>query len=149
MASSTITHAASEDGPMAAWRLLGRHQLGAVLATALDFLVMIAAVEGLHAAPALAAAAGAAAGAVANFALGRRWVFRATSADVLPQAGRYAAVSAASAGWNALGEYALNGAGHVEYVVARAMVALAVGLLWNFPLQRRFVFRDESTVGAG
>jgi putative flippase GtrA len=131
------------------WRMVGRHQVGAITATAIDFLVMIASVELLRAPPALAAAMGALVGAVTNFVLGRRWVFRAKSGGVLGQAGRYGAVSAASAGWNALGEYVLHDAGHVEYVVARILVSVAVGLLWNFPLHRRFVFRRENAIGAG
>ena len=93
--------------------------------------------------PALAAAMGALCGAVMNFVLGRRWVFQARSSGILPQAARYAAVAAASAGWNALGEYLLHNAAHVEYVLARAVVSLMVGLAWNFPLQQRFVFRRE------
>jgi putative flippase GtrA len=31
-------------------------------------------------------------------------------------------------------------------MVARVFVSIAVSLLWNFPMQRRFVFRDG---GAG
>jgi putative flippase GtrA len=149
MSSSATTHPAPDDGATPFWRLLGRHQLGAVVATAIDFAVMIASVEWLHAPPALAAAVGALVGAVTNFVLGRRWVFRASAGDVLRQAERYAAVAAASAGWNALGEYALHDAGHVEYVIARALVSFAVGVAWNFPLHRRFVFRRESAIGAG
>ena len=128
--------------------MLGRHQLGAFTATAVDFLVMITAVELLRAPPALAAAMGALAGAVTNFTLGRLWIFRATSGGVLRQAQRYAMVSAASAGWNAMGEYVLHNVAHVEYVVARVLVSFAVGLLWNFPLHRRFVFRRENAIGA-
>jgi putative flippase GtrA len=123
--------------------------MGAVTATAIDFLVMIALVELLRVPAALAAAMGALAGAVTNFTLGRSWVFRVRSEGVLPQAARYAVVSAASAGWNALGEYVLHDAGHVGYVIARVVVSVTVGLLWNFPLHRRFVFRRENVLGAG
>ena len=145
----SATTGTADEGPPALWRLLGRHQVGAITATAVDFLVMVALVEILRAPPALAAALGAMAGAATNFVLGRRWVFRVRSAAVLAQAGRYAAVSAAGAGWNALGEYLLHDAGHVGYVLARALVAIAVGLAWNFPLQRRFVYVREKAIGAG
>ena len=147
--SSPATSGTANSGSTALWRTLGRHQLGAVAATALDFVVMIASVEFLRAPPAIAAAMGAVAGAVANFFLGRRWVFRARSGALVQQAERYAATSAASAGWNALGEYVLHDVKHVEYVVARVVVSLAVGLLWNFPVQRRFVFKPEKALGAG
>jgi putative flippase GtrA len=145
MGLSTTTSTA-DHGSTALWRVFGRHQVGALTATAVDFLVMVALVELLRAPPAMAAATGALAGATTNFILGRRWVFRARSGAVLAQAGRYAAVSAASAGWNALGEYVLHDAGHVGYVVARVVVSVVVGLAWNFPLQRRFVFGREKAI---
>jgi len=86
----SATTGTADDGPAALWRLLGRHQVGAITATAVDFLVMVALVEILRAPPALAAALGAMAGAATNFVLGRRWVFRVRSAAVLAQAGRLA-----------------------------------------------------------
>jgi len=55
-----------------------------------------------------------------------------------------------AARWDgALGEYVLHDAGHVGYVIARVVVSVTVGLLWNFPLHRRFVFRRENVLGAG
>jgi putative flippase GtrA len=126
----------------ATWRTLGRHQLGATAATAADFGGMIACVELLGTSPVTATAIGATLGAVTNFTLGRQWIFRRPSGAFLGQATRYALVSAASAGWNTLGEHALHDRAHIQYVLARALVSIAVSLLWNFPLQRRFVFQD-------
>jgi putative flippase GtrA len=123
------------------WHLLGRHQLGAAVATAIDFGAMILAVERFAVAPALATAMGAALGAMTNFALGRTWIFRYGSGHWAGQAVRYAVVSGASAGWNTLGEYLMHDAALVPYVSARMIVSFTVSLLWNFPLQRRFVFR--------
>jgi putative flippase GtrA len=124
------------------WRTLGRHQLGAFAATAIDFASMVALVECFAASPTLAAAAGATLGGMTNFALGRRWVFRRASGDAAGQAARYALVSAASAGLNAAGEHLLHGVAGMEYVLARVLGSIAVSLLWNFPMQRRFVFHD-------
>jgi putative flippase GtrA len=122
----------------AKWRTLLRHQLGALAATALDYALMILAVERLGVTPPAATALGATAGAVANFLLGRAWIFRAGAGPWATQAARYALVSGGSAGWNALGVLVLH---DVPYVGARAAVSLAVSVLWNFPAQRRFVFR--------
>jgi putative flippase GtrA len=123
--------------------------VGALVATGVDFSIMVAAVELLHLPAAFAAACGAVCGAVTNFLLGRRWVFRAHSGAFAGQAARYAAVSAASAGWNALGEYLLHDGARVEYVIARVVVSLVVGLAWNYPLQRSFVFRHGRAIEAG
>jgi putative flippase GtrA len=32
-------------------------------------------------------------------------------------------------------------------VIARALVAVTVSVTWNFPMHRRFVFRDEGGKG--
>jgi putative flippase GtrA len=125
----------------ATWRALLRHQLGALAATALDYASMIAAVERLGLTPAAATAVGATAGAVTNFLLGRAWIFRAEGAWGA-QATRYALVSGGSAGWNAIGVLLLH---DVPYVWARVAVSIAVSVLWNFPAQRRFVFRTLET----
>jgi putative flippase GtrA len=124
------------------WRTLGRHQLGAMAASAVDFGTMIFSVEVLHLTPVAATAIGATIGAIVNFCLGRAWVFFARSGGAATQAMRYALVSAASAGWNALGEHMLHDLGHVQYVASRALVAVAVSVFWNFPMQRQFVFRE-------
>ncbi|MBK9001596.1 MAG: GtrA family protein [Myxococcales bacterium] len=122
-------------------RLLGRHQLASLSATAADFCAMIALVELAELSPVLGAALGAALGAVVNFLLNRRWVFHAERAPVAGQALRYALVSLASAVWNALGEHLLFKVLGLHYVVARVFVSVAVSLGWNFPLQRGWVFR--------
>jgi putative flippase GtrA len=129
-------------GSAAAWRTLGRHQVGATAATVVDFGAMIFFVQAMGLAPVPATAIGAALGGITNFLLGRTWIFRQHSGHVAGQAARYAMVSGAGAGWNALGEHLAHDRAHVQYVVARAMVAVAVSLLWNFPMQREFVFRE-------
>ena len=80
--SSTLSSASAPRGkPRREWRVLARHQLGALAATGVDFAVMIACVRaGL--APAAGTAIGATCGAAMNFTLGRRWIFPAgTSRD--------------------------------------------------------------------
>jgi putative flippase GtrA len=124
--------------------LLGRHQIASILSTAVDFGVMVLTVEILRRSAVVGTIAGATCGAVANFQLGRHWTFGAGDDHPAPQALRYALVSGASAGLNALGEYGVHDGLGVQYFAARALVAVAVSLLWNFPMQRHFVFRERS-----
>ena len=105
-----------------------------------DFSTMTILVELGHLPPVAATVLGAAAGGVTNFVLGRRWIFRAHEHHVGPQALRYAMVSAASAGLNAVGEQIVYGFLGLQYIVARAVVAIVVSLVWNYPMQRSFVF---------
>jgi putative flippase GtrA len=123
--------------------LVARHQLGAAIATAVDFATMTLLVQLAGTPPALAALSGASAGAIVNFHLGRRWIFRATSAPVAAQALRYALVSAGGALLNGAGELALHDGAHLDYLLARVVVSIVVSLGWNLPMQRRFVFGAE------
>ena len=118
-----------------------RHQVGSLIATLVDFGTMIALVAGLGVPPVRATAVGALCGATTNFILGRRWIFRAKTDDRKGQIARYAFTAVMSLSFNAAGEYALHYWLGIQYVVARAFVSVAVSLLWNFPMQRRFVFR--------
>ena len=104
---------------------------------------MILLVRMLAIAPAFATAGGAATGAVTNFLLGQRVIFAGAVGSTAGQAVRYAMVSGTSLLLNAFGEYVLTAGLRMQYVVARAFIALAVSLLWNFPMQRNFVFRRE------
>lgn len=126
--------------PHRGWRVLARHQLGALVATLVDFGTMIACVHaGLR--PVSGTAIGAACGAIVNFTLGRRWIFPTGSPRRLDrQALRYAVVSLSSLGLNTLGEHVAHDLAHVQYVLARVLVAGVVGLGWNFPLHRGWVF---------
>jgi putative flippase GtrA len=124
------------------WRTLGRHQIGALAATLVDFSTMIACVELLRLTPTLATAIGASLGGITNFLLGRAWIFQRQSGHVAGQAIRYACVSAAGAAWNSLGEHIMHDDVGVQYVIARAIVSIAVSLFWNFPMQHEFVFRE-------
>jgi putative flippase GtrA len=118
-----------------------RHQAGALAATLVDYGVMIALVSGGGAPPALGTALGATCGGIANFTLSRAWIFRATHDRTASQAFRYAIVSLGSLLLNTAGVHVVAERFHVQYVAARLAVSVAVSVLWNFPLQRTFVFK--------
>ncbi|MDB4934216.1 MAG: CDP-diacylglycerol--glycerol-3-phosphate 3-phosphatidyltransferase [Labilithrix sp.] len=120
--------------------VLLRHQAGSIVATIVDYTVMIALVSLLGTSPTVGTAAGAATGGTVNFILGRRWIFRSTGTHPAPQAGRYAMVSMGSLVLNTCGVHVLADIMHYPYVAARFVVSFVVSLLWNFPLQRSFVF---------
>lgn len=120
---------------------LVKHQISSLVATVVDFGTMTALVELGLAEPVRATVLGAALGAIANFFLGRQWTFGATREHPAGQALRYALVSAASALLNAAGEWVVHDVVGAQYLLSRALVAVLVSLAWNYPLQRRFVFR--------
>jgi putative flippase GtrA len=123
-------------------RTFRRHQLSALLATGLDFSVMTLSHELFGVDPVLATVFGASSGGLANFQLGRHWVFGgARDGRVFGQALRYACVSLGCVVLNALGMGLLGlWAGPESYVIQRVVVSLLVGFLWSYPAQRWLVF---------
>ncbi len=117
-----------------------RHQTGAAAATALDFGVMISAVNLLGLYPTRATALGALCGAALNFTLARAWIFNQHRGSVHAQALRYALVATGSLLLNVAGEHVAVTLLGMNYVVGRLLVSLGVSLMWNFPLHRGFVF---------
>lgn len=125
-----------------------RHRIGALVATAVDFAVMIALVETLHLGAGKATAAGAFCGAITNFSIGRNWIFGRTRGRATGQAIRYALVSAGGLLLNTGGESLLVGLG-VGYVTARVIVATAISNLWHYPAHKFFVFPRKRSAAAG
>jgi putative flippase GtrA len=118
-----------------------RHNLAALVATAVDYTVMITLVEAFRLGPVAATAVGAFAGAATNFTLGRVFTYRATThGTVAGQSWRYAVVSLASLGWNAGGEFLFTSVFHMQYLAARVVTSAIVSTAWNYPLHRFFVF---------
>lgn len=117
-----------------------RHHTGSMMATSVDFVVMIGCVELLHFSPVEGTTVGALCGAFTSFSLGRHWVFHRADGGTAGQLFRYAMVAGPSLGLNDLGEYLLVRAG-LGYVVARLIIAVTVSNLWNYPMHKFFVFR--------
>lgn len=126
-------------------RLVARHQIAAGIGTAADFSTMVLLVELAHLTPPVAAVLSALVGGVINFCVSRLWAFRERHGGTVgSQALRYAIVSSGGA--------LLNGAllsmvlriVEVPYPLARALVAVAIGLAYTYPLHTRFVFRVEA-----
>jgi putative flippase GtrA len=126
------------------WVSLRRSQVASLTATLVDFGSMVFLIEVAGVWYVAATATGALIGAVVNFFLGRHWTFTAGHQPVHGQFLRYAIVSAMSLALNTLGVYLLTDHLHLHYALSRAITAIAVGTLFNFPLHRRFVFRRQT-----
>lgn len=123
---------------------LKRSQIASLIATAVDFASLIFLVEVCGVWYVAATAMGAALGAIVNFLLGRHWSFTAGDQAVGGQALRYAMVALLSLVLNSLAVYLLTAYGNIYYALSRVIAAIVVGLLFNFPLHRRFVFGQRS-----
>jgi|SRR3954470_21774673 putative flippase GtrA len=123
---------------------LGRSQLASLAATVADFSSLVVLVEICRVWYVAATAIGALVGAVVNFLLGRHWSFMANHESVRAQALRYAAVSGGSLLLNSSGVYLFTHYLEIHYAISKAITAFLVGVLFNFPLHRRFVFGRRS-----
>jgi len=123
---------------------LRRSQVAAISATIVDFCSLIFLVEIGHVWYVAATAIGAFLGALVNFLLGRHWSFAAKDDAIHGQVLRYTAVSIGSLVLNSLGVYLLTEDFGIHYALSKLITAISVGLLFNFPLHRRFVFRRHT-----
>jgi putative flippase GtrA len=121
--------------------------VAAIGATVVDFGTLTIWVEVLHQFYPIGVALGAAFGAVTNFLLNRHWAFDAARVPVGIQALKYAVVSAGSLLLNTGGVYLVTEKLHLFYLFSKIGVALVVALLFNYPLQRFFVYRKPMPVG--
>lgn len=111
-------------------------------ATGLDWALVTALVwAGVH--YLVAAAAGALAGAVTDFLLKRHWAFsRAAMGSTWREAARYLLVSASSLLWNLAAAWLLVDGLGLRPVPGVIAASILVGVAWNYPLHRLYVFRS-------
>ncbi|HEX7229007.1 MAG TPA: GtrA family protein [Candidatus Binatia bacterium] len=121
-----------------------RSQIAAISATIVDFSSLIFLVEIGHVWYVAATATGAFLGALVNFLLGRHWSFAVKDGAIHGQVLRYTAVSIGSLVLNSVGVYLLTEDFGIYYALSKLITAILVGLLFNFPLHRRFVFRRHT-----
>jgi len=117
-----------------------RHHFTAIVATVVDYSVMVGAVELAHVGPVAAVPIAASAGAITSFTLNRHFTYRAAASSLRGQLWRYALVSGCSLAWNTLGEYLFLKVPHMHYFLARVITSTIVSNAWNYPLMRFFVF---------
>ncbi len=118
-----------------------RAQISSFLATAVDYGILFLFVEVFHIWYVAATAWGAFFGAITNFLLNRHWSFRASEGKWIRQAYRYSIVSIGSLILNTLGVFLVTEYARVHYAVSVVLVAGAVGVLFNYPLHRHYVYR--------
>lgn len=118
-----------------------RSQIASAIATGVDFSITSGLVLVVSVWPVVATGVGAFLGAVTHFALGRAWSFRAFGGPVARQIVRYAGVALGSLLLNSGGLWMLSALGGWRWFPAKVVASLCVGLFFNFPLHRWFVFR--------
>lgn len=116
-------------------------QFASLFASVIDFTttILLAGVFNILHIP--ASMTGIVAGGVCHFTVSRRWVFCATEKNRASQITKYVLVWAGNFALNAAGMYLVLHYAGVNYVLAKAVVAVTVGISYNYALQKRFVFK--------
>lgn len=118
-------------------------ELSAMTATCIDFSVSYILAEACGLWYVLATTIGAITGGVANCCINYRWVFDATH-DLKKRtvAKRFFGVWCGSIALNTLGTYLFTELSGVHFIIIKAIVAICVAILWNYQLQRRWVYKQ-------
>lgn len=126
-------------------RTFGKAQITAQVATVADFVLSYVLAEWAGIYYVAASFLGALAGGAINCALNYRWVFETKGLGKRGVAARYLTVWCGSVGLNTLGTYVLTELSGQHFILAKAAVAIVVAVVWNYQLQRRWVYRKKDT----
>lgn len=118
---------------------LARFAAAGAIGTLAHYTLLLVLVEGAGVRPVVGSAAGFVLGALVNYALNHRLVFRSDRAHVeaLP---RFFAVAGVGLGWNALLMYGLTVLLGLHYLLAQ-VVTTGVLLIWHYVGNARWTFR--------
>jgi putative flippase GtrA len=118
--------------------------VASLIASLSDYLITIMLVQLLHADVVWAGVTGTVCGGIINFMIGRHWVFRAGNQAAGRQAKRYLLVWLGNLILNATGMYLLTKQAGVYYILAKVVTSLLVAVGWNYPLQKKYVFLNNT-----
>ena len=123
------------------WKSFYRSQFASIVATAADFFITIFFTEIFKLWYVVSNVFGAFTGAVISFLLGRNWAFNRTGKKWEWQAVRYGITSFLSINLNTYGVWFLTENADLHYTMSKVIVAIFIGLTFNFLMFRYFVFR--------
>lgn len=117
-------------------------QCSAVAATVVDFSVTLLLKELFGVWYVMATFLGAVSGGAFNCFSNYRWVFHASGMKKRYLVMRYVMVWSVSIMLNTMGTTFFTELTHQNFVIVKAVVAAAVAVLWNYQMQRTFVFHS-------
>jgi len=117
--------------------------VASLAASGIDFLMTVLLVQYGGVEVVVAAATGTITGGIVNFLIGRHWVFRAGDERAVRQAWKYTLVWTGNLFLNTGGVYLLAEGAGLHYAASKVITSLLVALLYNYPLQKYFVFSNN------
>jgi len=115
-------------------------QASSIISTFFDFLTTIVCKEFFGVWYVAASFAGTFIGGVTNFALGRRWVFDGRDKKVHAQLIKYLIIWGGNMLLTTFGVFIVTHYCGSSYFISKIIVAIIVGIGYNYMLQKKFVF---------
>ena len=115
-------------------------QANSVLSTLFDLLVTVILKEVFSVWYVAASFIGTIAGGIFNFSVGRNWVFNRKEKKIPAQAFRYLIIWNGNLLLSTLGVFLITHYGGLSYFYSKIIVAVVVGVFYNYVLQKKFVF---------
>jgi len=126
-----------------------RSALTSLFTTALDFGVLIAAVEIFKINYVLATWLGTIVGSLSNFTINKYWAFKGSPVSLPNQLVRFVLVQTGASALHTLGVWVFTRFGGLPYQVSKMIIAVAVAVGWNYPMNRRLVFATAGSRRVG
>lgn len=120
----------------------GKAETSAIVASAVDFSLSFFLVQAVGTWYALASFFGALAGGIINCYVNYQWVFDKQEQRKPYIVLKYFVVWSISILLNTSGTWFFTELSGVNFIIIKAIVALIVAILWNYQMQRIFVFRN-------
>jgi putative flippase GtrA len=117
--------------------------MSSLVASGSDFLMTVMLVQWCEADVVAAAVTGTLTGGVINFLMGRHWVFQADDERAVRQLFKYLLVWTGNLLLNTGGVYLLASCAGFHYAASKVVTSLLVAFLYNYPLQKKFVFSNN------
>ena len=117
-----------------------------IVATTVDVTALVLLVELLRSHVTIAAFLAASLGGVTNFFINKYWAFDDDAPLQMRQIAIYALVSLVTAAFTAAAIHILAVLIGVPYLIAKAIAAALVFLIWTYPAQARLVFPEPAEV---
>ncbi len=118
-----------------------RAQIVSLTATSVDFMISILLHHVFSIYYVTATTVGSICGAFTSFSLGRNWAFLNKNGRIRKQAFRFVVISGFSIFANTTGVYFFKENFDISFLASRIIVALLIGVFFNFFMNRYFVFR--------
>ncbi|MDO5446681.1 MAG: GtrA family protein [Prevotellaceae bacterium] len=125
--------------------LFAKAQVSAVVATCVDFGLTILLAQCFGVYYFYATMIGAISGGVTNCVINYKYVFEDAHQHKRSVAIKYLEVWLGSIALNTFGTYALTELLHIHFLFPKVVVAILVAVLWNYQLQRFYVYRNCHT----